>query len=185
MEHRDHVDLIRKGVPQAGGIWADFGSGDGAFTLALREVAGPEVEIYSIDKDERRLRDQEGLFRSMFPGSNVHFVRADFTRALDLPPVDGMVMANSLHYSRDKEKVLRHAVTYLKPGGSFVLVEYNVDSGNMWVPHPLSIGTFQRLAPKVGLANARLLAVHPSRFLHEIYAAHAVRVDENSFERDD
>ncbi len=178
MDHHDHVNLIRDGVPHAGGIWADFGSGDGAFTLALRDVAGAGVEIYSIDKDGGRLREQERLFQSKFAASNVHYLRADFTRSLDLPPLDGIIMANSLHYARDKEKVLRHVTSYLKPGGNFILVEYNTDSGNMWVPHPLSFQSFQRLAPHVELVGARLLAAHPSRFLREIYAAHAARKHE-------
>ena len=35
MNHRDHVNLLRRGVPEPGGVWADLGSGAGAFTLAL------------------------------------------------------------------------------------------------------------------------------------------------------
>jgi ubiquinone/menaquinone biosynthesis C-methylase UbiE len=118
VDHDDHVNLIRGGIAHPGGTWADFGSGDGAFTLALRDVAGPEVEIYSIDKDGGRLREQERNLHARFPGSHIHFIRSDFTRSLELPPLDGLIMANSLHYFRDKEKVLRHAVSYLKPGGS-------------------------------------------------------------------
>ena len=38
-------------------------------------------------------------------------------------------MANSLHFYRDKEKVLRHIRKYLKWNGALLLVEYNVDSG--------------------------------------------------------
>ena len=37
MDHTDHVNLIRAGV-STGGVWADFGSGGGAFTLALADV---------------------------------------------------------------------------------------------------------------------------------------------------
>jgi len=38
MDHKDHVNLLRNGITNAGGVWADFGSGQGAFTLALAEL---------------------------------------------------------------------------------------------------------------------------------------------------
>src|SRR5690554_4106120 len=41
MNHQDHVNLLRPGVPATGGVWADFGAGTGAFTLALAELLGP------------------------------------------------------------------------------------------------------------------------------------------------
>lgn len=175
MEHRDHVNLLRNGITQPGGIWADFGSGSGAFTLALRELVGADAEIYSIDQDGGRLREQERAFKQMFPQSNVHYICADFSKSMDLPPLDGVVMANALHYFKDKEKLLRHVAGYLKPGGAFILVEYNVDSGNLWVPHPLSWNTFQKLAPSADFARPRLLATHPSRFLEGFYSAIAYK----------
>ncbi len=173
MNHHDHVNLLRAGISQPGGIWADFGSGSGAFTLALRELVGADAEIFSIDQDAGRLREQERAFLKMFPDTHIHFLRADFARALDLPPLDGMVMANALHYFRDKEAVLKHARSFLKPRGVFILVEYNVDNGNMWVPHPLSFETFRQLAPRAGFEEPRLLAKAPSNFLREFYAASA------------
>jgi hypothetical protein len=80
-------------------------------------------------------------------------------------------MANSLHFFKDKEKILRYVHGLLKPNGMLLLVEYNVDSGNMWVPHPLSFETFRSLAPSAGFAEPRLLAKVPSRFLKEFYSA--------------
>jgi SAM-dependent methyltransferase len=80
-------------------------------------------------------------------------------------------MANSLHFFKDKEKVLRHVRTFLKPNGILLLVEYNVDSGNLWVPHPLSFESFRVLAPRTGFSEPRLLAKHPSSFLREFYSA--------------
>ncbi|HZQ05450.1 MAG TPA: class I SAM-dependent methyltransferase [Anaerolineae bacterium] len=188
MNHHDHVNLLKNGIPQPGGVWADFGSGSGAFTLALRELVGTDAEIYSIDKDAGALREQERAFSQMFPHSHVHFIHADFTHALNLPPLDGAVMANALHYFQNdtpsrllrngmsKETVLRHIREYLKPNGVFLLVEYNVDYGNMWVPHPLSFETFRTLAPRAGFSEPRLLATVPSRFLHEFYSAAAHRI---------
>lgn len=178
MKHQDHVHLLRRGVPAPGGCWADFGSGEGAFTLALRELAGPEAELYSVEKERSRLEQQERNFRAMFPppegAARLRLIQGDFTRPLDLPPLDGFVMANSLHFFRDKEGLLRRLRGYLKPGGRLLLVEYNVDRGNPWVPHPLSFPSFRTVAARAGFSDPELLATVPSHFLREIYSALAL-----------
>lgn len=176
MNHQDHVDLLRDAITEQRGCWADFGSGDGAFTLALRDLLGPDAEIYSIEKDRARLNEQHRIFRSKFPKSNVLFMDADFSEPLDLAALDGIVIANALHFFRDKEPVVRQLRKYLKPHGRFVIVEYNVDEGNPWVPFPISFDTFRALAPKTGFAEPKLLCTKPSRFLREIYSACANKI---------
>ena len=171
MEHRDHVHLLRKGIAEPGGAWADLGSGWGAFTLALADLLGPHGEIYSIDKDRSSLREQEQAMRSRFPTQTVHYQQADFTRPLSLPPLDGIVMANSLHFVRNKGSVLTLVKGYLKPRGRLLLVEYNADRGNPWVPYPLSYSTWEALSLRNGFASTTLLERVPSSFLHEIYSA--------------
>jgi ubiquinone/menaquinone biosynthesis C-methylase UbiE len=172
MDHDDHVSLLRPADLSQGGFWADFGAGSGAFTLALRELVGLSAEIYAVDKDRSGFDKLERSHRATFGTSqNLHLVRADFTGKLFLPPLDGVVMANSLHFFRDKEKVLRHVRSFMKLNGILLLVEYNVNSGNPWVPYPLTFETYQTLATKVGFAEPRLLATHPSRFLKEFYSA--------------
>jgi len=172
MDHTDHVNLLRPANVPEGGTWADFGAGSGAFTLALRELVGPHAEIYAVDKDSRSFRDLEKSHREKFTTSqNLHTVRADFTGALSLPPLDGIVMANSLHFFKDKEKVLRHVRSFLKLSGVLLLVEYNVDLGNPWVPHPLSFETYRTLALRAGFTEPELLGKAPSRFLREFYSA--------------
>jgi ubiquinone/menaquinone biosynthesis C-methylase UbiE len=172
MNHTDHVNLLKPADLNPGGTWADFGAGGGAFTLALRELVGPTATIYAIDHDRARLNELERAYRARFEESqNLHIVAADFSRGLDLSLLDGIVMANSLHFFKDKEKVLRQVRTYLKPNGILLLVEYNVDSGNLWVPHPVSFESFRALAPRAGFSMPRLLAKHPSSFLREFYSA--------------
>ncbi len=171
MTHDDHVNLLRPGLAGSGGVWADLGSGQGAFTLALADLLGPTGEIYSVDKDRGALREQQRAMQARFPHMAVRYIAADFSRPLDLPPLDGALMANSLHYQRDKGAMLQRVLGYLKPGGRFVLVEYNSDKGNMWVPHPLSYPTWERISLRNGFTGTRLLATVPSRFLGEIYSA--------------
>ena len=176
MDHDDHVSLLRPADLPKGGFWADLGAGGGAFTQALSELVGLGAEIYAIDRDKGALAKLEQSHRTRFGTSqNIHVVRGDFTGSLSLPPLDGILMANSLHYYRDKEKVLRHIRRFLKWNGALLLVEYNVDSGNPWVPHPLSFETFCSLAPRAGFSEPKLLGKAPSRFLKEFYSALAYR----------
>jgi SAM-dependent methyltransferase len=171
MDHRDHVGLLRDGVAGGGHVWADFGSGEGAFTLALADLLGPSGAIYSIDRDGRAIQVQREALRRAFPSVTVTPLIADFTAPLELPPLDGIVMANSLHFERDKLAVLRLVVGYLRPDGRLVLVEYDTDRGNPYVPYPLSFRTWVSLAAEAGLHGTRRLASVPSRFLGSIYSA--------------
>jgi len=177
MNHKDHVDLLREGIPGPGGVWADFGAGSGAFTLALAELIGPGGEIFSIDRDATALRSQEAAFRarSLDETPVLHLMLADFTNMLQLPPLDGAVMANAIHFQRRKEPVIQQIFIYLKPGAHLILVEYNVDRGNPWVPYPISYSSWEMLARSCGFVNTRLLATKPSRFLQEIYSAVSLR----------
>lgn len=178
MDHKDHVNLLRPANLAVGGTWADLGSGNGAFTLALRELVGPDAIIYAVDKDRPALRVLEDAHESRFGASpNLIPLNQDFSHLHDLPALDGVVMANSLHFSKDKGKVLRHVHGLLKPGGALLLIEYNADSGNMWVPHPFSFETFCSLALQAGFTEPRLLGKVASRFLKEIYSAVAYRND--------
>src|SRR4051812_47185430 len=114
MQHSEHVNLIKKANIPQGGRWADFGSGEGAFTLALRDLAGENVEIYSIDKDKEILEKQKKKFEIQFPHTNVYYVEKNFIENLDIPLLDGIIMANSLHYVQDQNGFLTTMQKYLK-----------------------------------------------------------------------
>jgi ubiquinone/menaquinone biosynthesis C-methylase UbiE len=172
------MNLLREGVPKPGGVWADLGSGDGAFTLALADLLGPGAQIYSVDREAHSLERQEISMTLQFHDAKVTYLTADFTRPLDLPPLDGIVMANSLHFQKDKTGVLALTRGYLKPGGRLLLVEYNADHGNMWVPYPLAYPTWEKLASAHGFVQTRRLATTPSRFLREIYSAESLKPEE-------
>jgi SAM-dependent methyltransferase len=173
MNHDDHVALLRGGLDQPGGVWADFGSGTGAFTLALAELLGPTGVIYSIEQDRSTLAQQERSLRERFPGSIVHYCAADFTRPLraGVPALDGIVMANALHFHRRQEPIVQLLKSYLRPQGRFILVEYNIDQGNSAVPYPVPYRTWEELAQQCGFTHVQLLKTRPSRFLKEIYSA--------------
>jgi ubiquinone/menaquinone biosynthesis C-methylase UbiE len=173
MNHDDHVRLIAGAFETRGGVWADFGAGWGAFTLAIRDLAGPESEIYALDRDRSALASlREGMIR-MFPETYLHVLEGDIRQPPELPPLDGIVAANSLHYVDRKQQapILRHWSTLLKPGGRIVLVEYDSNSPNQWVPYPISFERLGRLTRDAGLPPPSLLATHPSRWSGDIYSA--------------
>ncbi len=179
MDHADHVELLRPAHLTAGGTWADLGAGAGAFTLVLRELLGRDGEIYAVDKDRRSLDELGRAYERQFAATDrLHILQADFSRALpQLPALDGVIMANSLHLFRDKLGILSRVRQLLKSDGQLLVVEYNVDRGNMWVPYPLSFPSFEAVAQRAGFTKPRLLRTHPSRFLKEFYAAETGRSD--------
>jgi SAM-dependent methyltransferase len=178
VDHADHVGLLRGGVPPAGRgneTWADLGSGTGAFTLALADLLGPGGRIVSVDRDASALREQARAMTARFAGVRLEQRVVDFTTDLALPPLDGIVMANALHFQRDRDAMVRRVHGMLRPGGRFVLVEYDADRGNPWVPYPLSFATWRTMAVGAGFDEPQLLGRVPSRFLGAIYSALATR----------
>lgn len=171
MDHADHVNLLRGGVEGAGSVWADLGAGRGAFTLALADLLGRTCEIHAVDRDASALRENARVMRARFPRANVTYYAADFTLPLELPLLDGIVMANSLHFQDDQPAVVRRLREQLAPGGRFLIVEYNLQRGNFAVPHPVPYTAWERLARDAGFEHTELLARRSSRFLHEIYSA--------------
>lgn len=170
------LTLLHPALPESdGGIWADIGCGDGIFTSALHSLLSAPHEIYAVDKNRRSLKALARNFAESYPTATVHPRHADFTRPLSLPPLDGLLLTNSLHFVRDKESVLAHLVELLKPEGRLIIVEYNTNRGNYAVPHPVDEIGFRKLTEAVGLVQARIAAKVPSRFLGEMYAGVALK----------
>ena len=120
MEIQVAAQLIEAGVKEEEAVWADLGAGTGTFTQALQQLLS-KGKVYAVDKSPH------ALWRLPNKGSvPMEIVDADFTRALDLPPLDGILMANALHYVADPAQVLPPLLQLLKPSGTFILVEYLV-----------------------------------------------------------
>jgi len=180
MQHADHVNLLSRGIPPALGkaaeySWADFGSGTGAFTLALAELIQPTGAIFSIDRDRSALQAQEKQMQARFPKVPVRYLEADYAHPLALPPLDGLIAANTLHFQPDPAPVLKLFFSYLKPTGRMIIVEYNIAKGNYAVPYPLPYSAWEQLAQQAGFTLTQLLATRPSHFLKEIYSALSIK----------
>ena len=172
MDHADHVGLIRAGVEGAGRRWLELGAGRGAFTLALADLLGPGADIVAVDRDARDLAELVATMGRSFPETDLTTITADFTRTLPVEPgFDGLLAANSLHFVRDPATVLGGVRPLLRPGARIVVVEYDSDSGNPWVPFPFSFASWGAIAASAGLVDTRLVGRVPSRFLGAMYAA--------------
>ncbi len=159
MEHRDAVSLIAAGATATGERWADLGAGSGVFTRALSELLGPEGSVVAVDRNARALQEI-----GTPPAAAIKLYRADFTGALELAPLDGLLLANSLHFVRRQERALRQLLRHLCPDGKILLVEYDVRQPSPWNPYPVPPGRFEALAAAVGLQDVTELGRRPSRF---------------------
>src|SRR6478735_12671288 len=138
MQHEDHVSLIRAGIEGAGPRWLELGAGDGEFTLALADVLGAAGDILALDLDRGALTRLTARVADRFPETTLETVTGDFTAGLPAGPFDGALAANSLHFVAQVGPVLAAIRDALAPGGRLVVVEYDADRGNPWVPHPIS-----------------------------------------------
>ncbi len=173
MEHPDHVRLIQEGVEGVGRRWLELGAGAGAFTLALADLLGPGAEIVAVDRDAGDLARLAETMARRFPAAGLRTVSADFDRRMDLGDLefDGLLAANSLHFVRDPASVIGRLHDSLRPGARILIVEYDSDDGNPWVPYPFSFQTWLRDAEQLGLVDTRLVGRVSSRVLGAIYAA--------------
>ena len=72
-------------------------------------------------------------------------------------------MANALHYAKDHEAVLKNVLQHLKPGGTFLLIEYDTDVANPpWVPYPIPLQRATDLFEKFDLKHPTVINTKPS-----------------------
>jgi ubiquinone/menaquinone biosynthesis C-methylase UbiE len=150
-------------------VWADLGCGTGLFTLALASLLPKGSLIKAIDKDERSLKQIPSEHKDV----RIQAIAADFVAdQLELQSLDGILMANSLHYLQDKKLFLKEISTSLKAKGCFLIVDYDLNRSNPWVPYPLPLLSATQLFRSIGYTSFTLLNTRPSIYgSHNIYAA--------------
>ena len=167
MDERDAATLIEDAVGKHGKVWADIGAGSGTFTRALRSLVGPGSHIYAIDRDADAITHLRAIGDGVIP------VQADFASRFalpsDAPPLDGLLLANALHFVRNPGEVLGHLVAFLRPGGRVVIVEYDRRAANPWVPYPIRSERWPSVAAAAGLTNPSITARTPSMYAGELY----------------
>ena len=171
MRPRDAIDMLAESGVDALGptIWADLGCGDGTFTLALASLLAPGSTIHAMDTDGSALR----AIPAAHKGARITTHRGDFaSQTWPYTGLDGILMANSLHYVEHQLAFIRSCNRYLNPARRFLIVEYDTDTGNQWVPYPVSEARLTALFEAAGYASIRVLRKRASAFRRApLYAA--------------
>lgn len=151
--------------------WADLGCGKGIFTVALASLLPTSSTVYAIDRDADNLH----FVPAQYKGIGIQTIQADFTTNLSLAPFDGILMANSLHYVRDRNAFGALLCSMLKENGRLLIVEYDTDSANRWVPFPVSFVTLEKWASNIGFRNVTRLKERTSIYQRsKMYSAVSV-----------
>jgi SAM-dependent methyltransferase len=171
MRHADAVAMLAGAdlARPAPSTWADLGAGDGTFTRALADLLAPASTIHAIDRDPVGLRRMPRDFTRVRIEPHV----GDFTVAWPFADrLDGVLMANSLHYVEAKHAFLVQCAARLNPGGRFLIVEYDLDRGNPWVPYPVSAAKLPAMFVAAGFHRCQFLGTRPSTYQRaRLYAA--------------
>jgi ubiquinone/menaquinone biosynthesis C-methylase UbiE len=173
MEQRDAIALIGAAVTTKGGAWADLGAGSGVFTRALATLVGAGGTVYAVDRNAAALRELTRGPRDAGSEAAIRTVVGDFTEPLELPTLDGVLMANALHYVPygDQPTAMRRVASLVTAGAPIVVVEYDRQAANRWVPYPVRPAQLAEVARGAGLGAPMILATRPSRFSGTIYSA--------------
>jgi len=88
-----------------------------------------------------------------------------------LGTLDGILLANALHFLPEPALVLQRLARWLRPGGNVVLVEYDRRRANRWVPYPIEKRRLAEIAERAGLSAPVIGGSMPSRYSGEMYIA--------------
>ena len=169
MQLNEAIELIRHPFFSTGKqLWAELGCGEGLFTLALSNLLLPGSKIIAVDKDIRNFK-LVALTNSII----IEKIEADFI--LDDPGLknlDGLLMANAFHFVKDKASFLKKMTTCFAGAGNFLMVEYDTDTANPWVPYPISFISLKNIFSIAGYSRVDKLNELPSKYRHaNMYAA--------------
>lgn len=142
--------LLSAGPPQA---WADLGSGDGTFTVALASLLPAGSTVHAIDNDTRalaRIPKRHGDVAILTHAGDFTILPWPFDG------LDGVLMANSLHYIHAQAAFLRGVDIGLRRR-RMLLVEYDITRGNPWVPYPVSHASAVELFRSIGYDSTTML----------------------------
>ncbi|MGB0864720.1 MAG: class I SAM-dependent methyltransferase [Saprospiraceae bacterium] len=159
MHHQTAKSLIEKGLDQKEGMWADIGAGTGVFTEVLRDLLD-EGSVYAVDKSPHALWRLPQMEQPKLVIED-----ANFTRPMNLPMFDGIIMANALHYTNEPIEILQNILKHLKKRGRFILVEYELSKPQPpWIPFPITFEAFCKISSKVGLSFPKKIKEVPSQY---------------------
>lgn len=114
---------------EEGDAVADIGAGTGLYALLFADAVGPAGRVYAEDIEPRFL----DLINQRAEDSGIDNITAVLGRENDvtLPAnaMDVVFIADTYHYFGDREAVMKSVYRALKPGGSLVVVDYDLKPG--------------------------------------------------------
>ena len=158
MELETAKDLIRTAI-HPGACWADLGAGTGTFSYALSELLGPLGMVIAVDR-----KQEFGLKSTDKKNAQIHYFEADFTHSLNIPPLDGILLANSLHFISHQQEVLQKWAQKLLPEGNILLLEYDQTIPSPWVPYPVPRKKGKKLLEGLGCVEIEEIGSTPSQY---------------------
>jgi len=161
------IKLIQHPVTKEKTAYADLGCGNGLFTKALAQLLAPQSVIYAVDKNKTSLNSFSVDNTIQIKKLNLDFIKDE----LPFKNLSGILMANSLHYVEDKNDFLLKAKASLAPNGYFIIVEYDTDKANHWVPYPVSFLSLHNMFEKINFHSVQKLQTRPSRYWRSMYSA--------------
>jgi len=171
MRLRDAIEMLADSDVEAlvPTTWADLGAGDGTFTLALAEMLAPGSVIHVVDLDGSALR----RIPSAHKGARITTLQGDFMKQpWPFDDLDGILLANSLHYVEDQPAFIRACESHMKSRRNFLVVEYDTSEANRWVPYPVGQARLKALFERAGYPSVRVLRSRPSIYRRApIYSA--------------
>jgi SAM-dependent methyltransferase len=164
-EHARDLIRVKEGFGPAPQSWYDLGCGSGTFTLALAGLLAAGSTICAVDREKRPL----DAIPDSYEGTSIRKLPANFLDAtFALPALDGILMANSLHFVKEQASLLTKISRSAK---RLLFVEYDGGSRSIWRPYPLPFNKLRLLTLESGFVSFVRLAERPSRFGGTLYSA--------------
>jgi ubiquinone/menaquinone biosynthesis C-methylase UbiE len=158
--------LIEWARPQS---WCDLGCGRGTFTTALAQLLAPGSMIHAVDLNPGALKYVPDHYDEV----EIRKTLSDIgSPSLRLPSVDGILMANALHFIQEQQAFVRRLLSVTD---RFLIVEYERSKPNSWGPYPLGFERLRQLFTEAGVERVERLATRPSLFGGTMYSALAER----------
>ena len=166
MEVSEVTRLLKNAQIRQGELWADLGCGSGIFSFALLSAFPTMKGILAVDS-------RESLIFPEFSSEKIHFIQSDFEKeSLNIPSLDGILMANSLHFVKNKGSFLQNIKKQFGDGkGKWIVIEYEQTKPNHWVPFPISYSDLKILFAEAGYKNFKYLGDYNSLYGRKMYSA--------------
>jgi SAM-dependent methyltransferase len=161
------IHLVQHPEKKEKSAFADLGCGNGLFTKALAQLLAPQSTNYAVDKNQTALNSFSVDANIQLQKINIDFIEDEFP----FKNLSGILMANSLHYVKDKTAFLLKAKASLAQDGYFIIVEYDTNKANRWVPYPVSFSSLHSLFERINFHSVQKLQTYPSRYWQNMYSA--------------